>query len=197
MALQSQCRIADEPKLTSGTGCAGAWLEGGPAESPMPQQVTASFGTRQEAEAAQARLVAAGVEPQRIRIEDPAAKEEAPATGLFDALTDFLAPGKAERPGGYLLTADVLPQQLEAATRALLPDGAAPATPSRELRDQVVEFVETEEELVIAKELFVYEEVVLRKHVEQRVQDITYVVRRMDADVERIGPPADQPGRNR
>ncbi len=163
----------------------------------MPQQVTATFGTRHEAEEARARLIAGGVDAGAIRIEDPAPSRHSPGAGLFDSLTDFLAPGKGERPGGYVLTASVLPQQLDAATRALDPDRPSAPPAAGGLREHVVELVETAEELVIDKQLFVREEVVLRKAVTEHVQGISYVLRRTEAEVERIGPPADQSGRNR
>ncbi len=153
----------------------------------MGSKVAAAFDRVLDAEAAKARLIAVGVEPDAIRIAQEEA-EEAPAAGMFDQLTSFLAPRQASAASPYLLTAEVPPELLEAATRAVDIQEFRPLPASNELRESTIELVEKAEELVIEKELFVREELVLKRTAVEHVQEVTEVVRRTEAEVERIEP---------
>ena len=55
------------------------------------------------------------------------------------------------------------------------------------LRDRTIEIVETREEPVIEKQAFVREEVVIKKAVEERVEQVHDTVRRTEVEVERTG----------
>jgi hypothetical protein len=95
--------------------------------------------------------------------------------GIFDHLAEYLLQPPAAGPAS---------------------PPAAPATQeeSRETRTgmdqggQTLVFVETAEKLVVEKEVFVREEVVLSKLVENHVQEIEDKVRRTEVEVERIPP---------
>jgi hypothetical protein len=163
----------------------------------MSQQVTASFGTRQQAEAARVRLIDKGVDPAAITIEEAGQGQEAPPAGLFDQLAGLLAPGKAERPDAFMLTASVRPEQLDAATAALDRRHVATPPPPTRLTEQTIELIETAEELVIGTEAVIREEVVLRKRVIQRTRDIHETVRRTEVEVEELPGEEDQSGRKR
>jgi hypothetical protein len=166
----------------------------------MSPGIRAAFDTREEAEAAQARLIARGIDPAGIELVGHSAAKPTSGRGIFDQLTNYLAPGQVKTPGAFLLSAEVMPEQLEAATRALKHQGgegdpistaAAPAL----IEDKTYEFLETAEELVVEKQLFVREEVVLSKSAAEHVEEVFDTVRRTEVEIERIDP--DQSGRNR
>ena len=146
--------------------------------------VTASFSNRQEAEAARERLVGAGVSLSAIDIREPAAGEQGGAAGIFDQLAGFLAPGKSASASDYIVTAEVDSERLAAATGALQTE----AQRREALQGRTYEFVETAEELVIEKQVFVHEEVVLRRTAEERIEEVSETVRRTEVEVERIEP---------
>jgi hypothetical protein len=159
----------------------------------MSHHVTASFGTRQEAEAARARLEAAGVAPSRIEIGESKLELETGGAGMFDKLADLLAPGQSEKPGGFLLNAEVSPELLEAATRALRPEITTPLpSPTSMLRPHTLELVLRGEELVVTKEQVVREEVVLKKKVDRRIEEVIGSDRRTEVEIERLSAPEDQ-----
>lgn len=149
--------------------------------------VTASFHNRQEAEAARERLIGAGVRVETIDIREPGRAAEAGSSGgVFDQLAGFLAPGKSAAPADFIVTAEVDAELLDAATGALQTE----AERREALRGRTYEFVETAEELVIEKHLFVHEEVVLRRTGEEQIEDIHETVRQTEVEVERIEPSA-------
>ena len=143
--------------------------------------VTASFPNRQEAEAARDRLIGSKLALGPVSIQEPSG-DGAASAGIFDQLAGFLAPGKSRLPSDYIVTAEVDSKDLEAATFALEPDERR----NQWRQDRTYEFVETAEELVIEKELFVHEEVVLRRTAEEHVEQISETVRRTEVEVERI-----------
>ena len=61
-------------------------------------------------------------------------------------------------------------------------------TQSGLLQDRVIQFSAMREEAVVSKESFVREEVVVTKHVSQRVEDIHEMVRRTKVETERYRP---------
>lgn len=153
----------------------------------MTSKVAAAFDRILDAEAAKARLIAAGVDPGAIEIAQEQAPEESTA-GMFDQLTSFLAPRHAAAASPFVLTAQVPPELLEAATHAVDIQEFRPLPASNQLRESMIELVEKAEELVIEKELFVREELVLKRMAVEHVQEVTEVVRRTEAHVERIEP---------
>lgn len=172
----------------------------------MSPGVRAAFDTREEAEAAQARLVASGVYPAGIQLLQQGLDGAASGRGLFDQITNLLAPEQVRTPGAFLLSAEVLPDQLERATRAL--EGSADekgpnvaATPEPRIEDRTYDFIETAEELVVEKQLFVREEIVFSKSSEEHVEEVFDTVRRTEVEIERLEPAAagatDQSGRKR
>jgi hypothetical protein len=153
--------------------------------------VAASFQNRQEAEAARERLVGAGVSPSSIEISEPSGGEAGGGAGIFDQLAGFLAPGKnsagSDYAGSdYIVTAEVEAPLLDAATGALQTE----AQRREALRGRTYEFIETAEELVIEKQLFVHEEVVLRRTADERVEEVNETVRRTEVEVGRMEPDA-------
>ena len=162
----------------------------------MPRSVTALFATEDEAEAAADKLAGVGIPRSKVTIADQSPEAgEAKKAGFFDHLTDLLlsedtaAPAKTPR-SGFLLTAEVDPDQVDRAA-SLLETGAIMAGGAgRELREQVFEFSETAEELVIGKEAIVREEVVLKKEVAERVEHVEGTVRHTEVEIERIPPKA-------
>jgi hypothetical protein len=124
--------------------------------------------------------------------------------GVFDHLAEYLlqpaAAGPAPAPATTSENSDR--QAGELAPAAVQATHAAsegreefhpekPATPAAsEIEDagQTLVFVETAEKLVVEKELFVREEVVLRKRVDNRIEEIEDSVRRTEVEVERLSP---------
>ena len=66
-------------------------------------------------------------------------------------------------------------------------DRAATDADTNVFSDQTLEFTETDEEAVVAKETRVIEEVVIGKTTEQRTETVRDTVRRSDVEVEQIG----------
>ena len=158
----------------------------------MSQVVTQSYATKGEADRARRRLEAIGVPVDRIVIEEPGA-EEAAGIGVFDRLAHFLAPDRAALPGGYRLRAEVTADQLDAAIRVAkgLPASEAVVVADaagQGLAERVYEFSETQEEVVVEKEAFVREEVVVAKLIETHTEHVEDVLRRTEVEVERIAP---------
>lgn len=159
----------------------------------MTRTVSGSYDSRDEAEAAGRRLQAIGIPPPAIAIKGGSAQAEAIESGLFDRLADFLLAGQSRRPGAWLLHADVPDDRFDAAARLVKGLSASEAVllvpPSPPvLREQVHLFAETAEELMVAKELFVREEVIVSKLVENHVRHIDDTVRRTEVEVERLSP---------
>ncbi len=173
----------------------------------MTPSITATFATRDEAEAARARLIAGGVDPAGIDLAEQG--HEASGGGLFDQLTEHLAPGRLSRPDAYLLTAEVSSGELDAATRAIEPPASGQEPPaaspgSLSIEDRFYEFIETAEELAIEKQLVVREEIVLTNRAHEHVEQVIDTVRRTEVEIERIEPDrsdrsdrSDQSGRKR
>ena len=65
-----------------------------------------------------------------------------------------------------------------------------------QMKDEVVEVIETSEEAVVGKTARVVEEVVVGKEASDRTQTISDTVRRTDVEVERISPEVEQAFRN-
>jgi hypothetical protein len=152
----------------------------------MPRSVTALFPTRADAEAAMHRLGAIGVDAAEVQIADQGGAEK---RGFFDHLTDMLLPDGAAalRQKGFLLTAEVNPDRVQQAA-SMLATGAIASGPRAELREQVFEFPETAEELLIEKRAYVREELVMRKETEERTETIEDTVRHTEVEVERLKP---------
>lgn len=167
----------------------------------MTPKITAMFESRGEAEAARGRLIAAGVDPAGIAVAEQI--QEALRDGLFDRLTEHLAPSRVRTGDAYLLTAEVSAGQLDAATRAidLTASGQDPPVSSpgsARIEDRTYEFVETAEEVAIEKQLVVREEIVLAKEAHEHVEDVVDTVRRTEVEIEQIEPgEPDQSGRKR
>lgn len=66
-------------------------------------------------------------------------------------------------------------------------DRAATDADTNVFKDQTLEFSETDEEAVVAKETRVIEEVVIGKTTEQRTETVKDTVRRSDVEVEEVG----------
>lgn len=159
----------------------------------MTRTVSGSYDRRDEAEAVRRHLQALGIPEQAITIDDRSADGPASEAGLFDRLADFLLAGRSRRPAAYLLHAAVSDDRFDAAARLVnglsASDGVLLAPESGlALREQVHEFTETAEQLSVTKELFVREEVVLSKLIENHVRDIDGTVRRSEIEVERLSP---------
>ena len=157
----------------------------------MTPSITATFETEGEAKAARAPLIAGGVDPAGIHLAEQ--RQGVSRGGLFDQLTEQLAPGRSGRPDAYVLTAEVPTGQLDAATRAIERPTAAQGPPAASpvaarLEDRTYEFIETAEELVIEKQLFVREEIVLTNRAHEHVEDVIDTVRRTEVEIERIEP---------
>ena len=157
----------------------------------MTHVVTQSYVSRSEADRARSGLESIGVPGDAISIGE-ADGEEAAGIGLFDRLAHFLLPDRAALPGGYKLRAEVTADQLDAAIRVAkgLPAGDAvlvtqAAGPG--LAERVYEFSETAEEILVEKEAFVREEVVVEKLVETHSEQVEGVVRRTEVEVDRLG----------
>jgi hypothetical protein len=124
--------------------------------------------------------------------------------GVFDHLAEYLlqptSAGPAPAPetpptGSDPQPAEPAPAAVQATDAAAEGretfDGEEPATPTVsgiEHVGQTLVFVETTEKLVVEKELFVREEVVLRKRVDNRVEEIEDSVRRTEVEVQRLSP---------
>ena len=158
----------------------------------MTRDLTHVYESRSEAEAARRRLEAVGVPQQAISIQDQAqAAHAAPEEG--EETASYTLPEEPERLSAFMLRARVSDEQAEAVSAILEgrpamnePSAAADAPPA--LNEQTFEFTETAEELVVEKELFIREEVVLTKRAENKVQQIDDSVRRREVEVERIAP---------
>lgn len=159
----------------------------------MPRSVTALYRSRAEAESSRARLTAIGIDPAGITIEDEDAGSDAPqGGGIFDRLAAQLVPGTAA-PGRFRLSAEVEPEQLDAAAEMLEQDrkqqaGAGAQAGEDPFVERTYVFREVSEEMVVEKQLVFSEEVVLRKDVESHVEEIHETVRRTEVEIEELPP---------
>jgi len=165
----------------------------------MQRSVFALLATRPEAEAAAERLAPIGIERGSISIAGQnAVAADGGEAGFFDHLVEFLlpdgTPGGARR-GGFLLTAEVEPDQVDRAAGLLESDAIPAGESGADIREQIFEFRETAEELVVDKDAVVREEIVLRKEVEERVEDIEGTVRHTEVEVEELKPAERKPVR--
>lgn len=145
----------------------------------MLRTITESFRSREEADAARERLLAAGLDQERIRLVEPASR-----AGAFDHLTRLLsAPPATDASNWYQLKAEV-PASRHAQTLLALRGSAGIATS----REQVFEFPEYREELRVRRQAAVKEEVVMRREVEETVADVHGTLRRTEVEVEEIPP---------
>lgn len=66
------------------------------------------------------------------------------------------------------------------------------------LQERVVEFSAVRQEPVVSKQAYVHEELIVKKHVERRVEHISDTVRRTEVDMETLpaGTPSAAPGNN-
>ena len=145
----------------------------------MSRTITESFSSREEADAARERLLAAGVGQDQIIITEPASR-----IGAFDHLTRLLsAPPSTAAQDWYRLKAEVPAPRYAHALVALR--GAAAVTG---LQEQVFEFPEYREELRVRRQNVVKEEVVMRRQVQETVADVHGTVRRTEVEVEEIPP---------
>ena len=135
--------------------------------------------------------------------------------GIFDTLTSYLLQGKQPPPGFAVgetapaataaaderskeperaameEPADARPAEEPSAPDAPPPAPAAPAGSTKSAFDglsQSFVFRETEEKLVLEKELFVREEVVVSKLAEEHLHDVQDNVKRTEVEVERLTP---------
>jgi hypothetical protein len=107
--------------------------------------------------------------------------------GIFDHLAEYLLQPNAGGPASAPRAPDtqasaggeetLVREELETKTRAGVEEGG-----------QTLVFVETAEKLVVEKEVFVREEVVLSKLIENHVQEVDDTVRRTEVEVERLAP---------
>ena len=157
----------------------------------MSRTVSALFSTQAEAQAAADRLAGIGIDLSKIRIADQSQPDEgAEKPGFFDQLSDLLlsdkAATKARAQSGFLLTAEVGADQVARAA-SLIETGSISASRG-ELREQVFEFRETAEELVIGTEPVVREQLILQKRVRERVEQVEGTVRHTEFEIEEIPP---------
>ena len=160
----------------------------------MPRSVTALFATEAEAETGADRLSGIGIPRSKVTIVDQSEEAaEAQKPGFFDHLTDLLLSEDTQTSSnasrtGFLLTAEVDADQVDRAASLLETGAIMSGGAGAELREQVFEFSETVEELVIGKEAIVREEVVLKKEVEERIEHVEGTVRHTEVEIERIPP---------
>lgn len=155
----------------------------------MERTVTAQYDSREAAADARDRLIGIGVAAGAIIIREPVQQP-----GMFDHLARMLAPaqaGSSESPG-YHLSAEV-PAERVSQAMLVLGDAATSTATANGPRDQIFEFPETREELRVEKRPFVTEEVVLRKEVTERVEDVHGTLRRTEVEVEEIASPTFSP----
>lgn len=120
---------------------------------------------------------------------DRAPADPAPADqkGIFDHLAEYLlqqpVPGASSPP----VQASGVPADLEA-DPAPAQQPIAPEAEETEMRSQELVFPETAEKLVVEKEAFVREEVVLSKLVKEHVEEIKDRVKRTEVEVQRLLP---------
>ena len=111
--------------------------------------------------------------------------------GFFDHVAEYLRPGLAVEPAGSSTgrdeSEDAVEPAAQAAAVAEVPPAPLPDAPGA-IAEQSFVFTETAEELVVEKEFFVREEVVIRKLVENHVHEVDERVRRTEVEVERLGP---------
>lgn len=145
----------------------------------MLRTITEDFRTREEADAARERLLAAGMEQERIHMIEPA-----PRAGAFDHLARLLsAPPGSDSSTWYRLRAEVPASRHAQALLALR--GSAPVGSAS---GQIFEFPEYREELRLRRQAVVKEEIVMRRQVEETVADVHGTVRRTEVEVEQIPP---------
>lgn len=148
----------------------------------MLRTITESYGSREKAEAARERLIAAGFQEERITLTEPASR-----IGAFDHLTRLLsAPPSTPASDWYRLKAEVPSSRYSHALLAVRGKSAA-AGP----QEQVFEFPEYREELRVRRQNVVKEEVVMRREVQETVADVHGTIRRTEIEVEQIPPSKD------
>jgi hypothetical protein len=154
----------------------------------MNRRVSAFYKSRALAEAAAARLSAAGIQDASIFSSDQGRTAES-QSGMFDRLASMIAPQGVAGESGFTVSAQVAPERIDAAAIAL-ETGAerVEIAPAPRLAEQVVEISETAEELVLEKQPVVREEIVMRVRSQAEIVDICDTVRRTEAVVERFGP---------
>jgi hypothetical protein len=106
--------------------------------------------------------------------------------GVFDHLAEYLLHPPEGGPTSPPAATETQPPAEAAETLPAQPEGPPPATIVK--GGETLVFVETAEKLVVEKEAFVREEVVLRKMIENRVQEIDDTVRRTEVEVQRLAP---------
>ena len=149
----------------------------------MMREVSGSYDRLAQAQAVRARLEAIGVDPGAISVEERGADAE--GKGIFDSLADYLLAEGNDRPGAFLVSAQVSPEQFDAAARIVqrgddAPDDQGPFAP------RFFVFPEHAERLDIAREVVVREEVILSKLVREHVEEIHDTVRKTEVEVERF-----------
>ena len=153
--------------------------EGGAAPpSPAPAQ-------GQDA-AAQAATVETEPAPPAARQEQPAAAEEEVRVGTQEVVrgrssVDFTEE-EPPRLGEVELMEELVRVENRPSTRLVSEEEIEQAGL---LRDRTIEIVEKREEPVVEKQAFVREEVVIKKAVEQRVEQVHETVRHTEVDVEK------------
>ena len=154
--------------------------EGGAAPpSPAPAQGQAA--------AAQAATVKTEPAPP-ARQEQPAAAEEEVRVGTQELVRGRSSVNFTEeeppRLGEVELMEELVRVENRPATRLVSEEEIEQAGL---LRDRTIEIVEKREEPVVEKQAFVREEVVIKKAVEQRVEQVHETVRHTEVDVEKTG----------
>lgn len=161
----------------------------------MTREVSGSYDTRAEAEAVRARLEAIGIDARAIQLQERTGGADSGGKGLFDHLADYLLSDSARRPGAFLVSATVSPDQLDAAAIIVRAGDSAPAgAEANPFAPRTFVFPEHAERLEISKEVVVREELILKKLIDEHVAEIRDTVRRTEVEVERFSAPGSDDG---
>ena len=154
----------------------------------MARRVAAFYRNRALADEAAGRLAGAGLDAGSIDVSEESAAAEA-QPGMFDRLAKMIAPVGGAGDRGYVVSAQVPPERIDAVAKALEAGAErVEIAPPPRLDEHVVELSETAEELVIEKEAVLREEIVMRVQAKDHVQHVHDMVRRTEVEVKRFGP---------